>query len=259
MPLTLHPIPDALALRLNAEARRINNPDFIASDPVQFPRLFSDQRDIEITSLLSANLAWGNRNMICRDCGRLLSLMDNSPYRFVMDQAYEEIDDDRNIHRTFFARNLKHYLRGLHRIYSDHQSLQDFAVKSGAPNSETPAWTLVEAINNQLREANHGHEDPRCLPLNLKATALKRVNMALRWLVRDDGIVDLGIWSAIKPSQLFIPLDVHVGNTARTLGLLQRRSNDRLAVIELTNLLRSLRPHDPVYYDFALFGLGIGL
>ena len=94
----------------------------------------------------------------------------------------------------------------------------------------------------ELRQANDGKDDSRCLPLNLKATALKRVNMALRWLVRDDGIVDLGLWRALRPAQLFIPLDVHVGNTARQLGLIDRKANDRRTTEELTALLRTRRP-----------------
>ena len=83
--------------------------------------------------------------------------------------------------------------------------------------------------------------------------------MALRWLVRDDGIVDLGVWDVIKPSQLFIPLDVHVGDTARQLGLIDRRANDRRTVEELTAILRQFRPDDPVIYDYALFGIGMKL
>ena len=81
--------------------------------------------------------------------------------------------------------------------------------------------------------------------------------MALRWLVRNDGIVDMGVWDIIKPSQLFIPLDVHVGNTSRELGLLSRKANDRQSTIELTHTLRTMRPQDPIWYDFALFGIGI--
>ncbi|MDE5722950.1 MAG: DUF2400 domain-containing protein, partial [Paramuribaculum sp.] len=79
-----------------------------------------------------------------------------------------------------------------------------------------------------------------------------------RWLVRDDGIVDLGLWRALRPSQLFIPLDVHVGNTARQLGLIDRKANDRRTTEELTALLRTRRPDDPVWFDFALFGIGVG-
>ena len=125
--------------------------------------------------------------------------------------------------------------------------------------AEFPSWHLVEHMNNALREANGGVDDSRCLPLNLRTTALKRVNMALRWLVRDDGIVDLGVWKGVvDKSQLFIPLDVHVGNTARELGLIDRRANDRRTVVELTAILRRFRPDDPVFYDYALFGIGIG-
>ena len=82
--------------------------------------------------------------------------------------------------------------------------------------------------------------------------------MALRWLVRDDGIVDMGLWRSIPKSKLFIPLDVHAGNTARSLGLLSRKANDRRSVEQLTGLLRTIRPEDPAFYDFALFGIGIG-
>ncbi len=242
---------------LEEEARRINSPAFIADDPVQFPRRFASQPDAEIASLLSATIAWGNRRMICRDCDRMLALMGHDPHAYVMDRAYEDLPDG-NIHRTFFNRNLRHFLRGLHRVYSRHATLEEFARACGATAAEAPSWHLVEALNNELREANDGVDDSRCLPLNLKATALKRINMALRWLVRDDGIVDLGMWKALRPSQLFIPIDVHVGNTARQLGLIDRKANDRRTVIELTSLLRRRRPDDPVWFDFALFGIGIG-
>lgn len=243
---------------LDQEAARINNPSFIADDPVQFPRRFADLRDIEITSLLTSAIAWGNRKMICRNCDKMLALMDNKPYRFVADGDFEDLPDG-NIHRTFFTRNLKHFLRGLRSIYSRYPSLADFAAAKGVARSEFPAWSLVEAINAELCMANDGATDPRCLPLNLDNTALKRVNMALRWLVRDDGIVDLGVWDFIKPSQLFIPLDVHVGDTARELGLLTRKAADRKAVIEITSHLREFRPDDPVIYDYALFGIGMKL
>lgn len=243
---------------LDTEAARINSPAFIADDPVQFPRRFSALPDIEIAALLSATLAWGNRRMICRDCEKLLTLMDNQPFSYLMDEGYEDLPPELNIHRTFFARNLRHYLRGLHRIYQRHGSLHEFARSEAIARSEAPAWKLVEGLNRELLEAN-GEPDSRCLPLNLSTTALKRVNMALRWLVRDDGIVDLGVWDVIKPSQLFIPLDVHVGNVSRELGLISRKANDRKTVDHLTESLRRMRPDDPVIYDFALFGIGMKL
>jgi len=88
-------------------------------------------------------------------------------------------------------------------------------------------------------------------------SACKRINLALRWLVRREGPVDMGLWKSISPSELFIPLDVHVGRTARLLGLLERKSNDKKAVISLTEKLREFCPEDPVKYDLALFGYGI--
>lgn len=246
---------------LDTEAARINSPSFISDDPVRFPRLFSDLRDIEIVSLLVSAIAWGNRKMICRDCERLLSIMGHRPYRFMMDGAYEDLPDGLNIHRTFFTQHLKHYMRGLRAIYSRHGSLQAFAADLHVAATEAPAWTLVEGVNRELAMAdpvNNGLAC-RCLPQNLKTTALKRVNMALRWLVRNDGIVDLGVWDVISPSQLFIPLDVHVGDISRELGLLTRKANDRRAVEEVTAHLRHFNPADPTVYDFALFGIGMNL
>ena len=241
---------------LDFEATRINHVDFIKDDPVQFPRRFERLQDIEIAAVLSATIAWGNRTMICNNCNKMLGLMDNQPYNYIMDKGYEELPD-MNIHRTFFARNLRYFLRGLNRIYTKHGSLHDFAKSVGISNSEFPSWKLVENMNRLLIHANNGEKDSRCLPGNLENTALKRINMALRWLVRDDGIVDMGVWNVIKPSQLFIPLDVHVGNVSRDLGLLTRKGNDRKATIELTLELRKMRPDDPVWYDYALFGIGI--
>lgn len=243
---------------LDSEASRINDRRFIANDPVQFPRRFTRLPDIEIAALLSATIAWGNRTMICRNCERLLSLMGDEPYRFVMEEGYERLPDEMNLHRTFFARSLKHYLRGLRDIYLHYESLDAFAAAHSVGESEAPAWRLVELLLHELQEANDGRSDSRCLPSNLRATALKRINMALRWLVRDDGIVDMGVWRSIKPHQLFIPLDVHVGDTARALGLVERRANDRRTVVELTERLRRFRPDDPCIYDYALFGIGIG-
>lgn len=241
---------------LDSEAARINSTDFIAQDPVQFPRRFSSLQDIEIASLLCSSIAWGNRKMICRDCEKMLALMGCDPYNYVMDRAYEDLPDQ-NIHRTFFASNLRHFLRGLNRVYSKYGSIDAMALHHGVAQDPFPAWKLVEYLNSELAAANEGRGDSRCLPLNLDKTALKRVNMALRWLVRRDGIVDMGVWRSIDPSKLFIPLDVHVGNTARQLGLITRKANDRRTVVDLTEKLRQMRPEDPCFYDYALFGIGI--
>lgn len=242
---------------LEREAERINSPEFIAADPVQFPRRFTELRDIEITALLAAMIAWGNRKMICRDAERLLELMNHEPYEYLKSGAFEDLDDRRNIHRTFFASHLKYFLRGMREIYSKHPSLDALGAQLKLKEEEAPAWRLVEEISRHMEKANGGMKCPQCFPTNLKTTALKRINMALRWLVRDDGIVDMGVWESIPKSRLYIPLDVHVGNVSRQLGLLERKSNDRKAVEELTAVLRQMDEKDPVKYDFALFGIGV--
>lgn len=242
---------------LDAEAQRINSPDFIADDPVQFPRRFSRPEDIEIAALIASIIAWGNRKMICRNAEKILSIMGDHPADYVREGAYEDLNPDMNLHRTFFARNFQHLLRGLREIYLKYPTLDAFSSSIKARESEAPAWHLVAAMNDIIADANGGLRDSRALPQNLDKTALKRINMALRWLVRDDGIVDIGIWNSIPKSKLFIPLDVHVGNTARALGLISRKANDRLATEQLTSRLRQWRPDDPTFYDFALFGIGI--
>lgn len=242
---------------LEEEALIINNPDFIAEDPVQFPRRFSSLQDIEIVSLLAATIAWGKRSMICADAEKMLNLMGHDPYKYIMERGYEELDPRLNIHRTFFAEHFAHMLRGLRKIYSDYGSLDAFSAHINAAGDYAPAWKLVEEINKITLDENNGVRCSRGLPQNLKTTALKRVNMALRWLVRDDGIVDMGVWKSIPKSKLYIPLDVHVGNTARALEIIDRKADDRKTVELLTSELRTLRPDDPVYYDYALFGIGV--
>lgn len=245
------------ASMLLTEAERINRPEFIGEDPVQFPRRFSMLQDIEIAGLLVAAISWGKRAMIRRDAERMLALMDHQPYHYMMDRGYEDLDPSLNIHRTFFARDFQWYLRGLREIYATHGSLDAFASHLDAGASEAPAWLLAEEMQKIVSEANGGMVCPQCIPTNLRSTALKRLNMALRWFVRDDGIVDIGVWKSIPKSKLFIPLDVHVGNTARSLGLLDRKANDRRSVEMLTAQMREVCPEDPASLDFALFGIGV--
>ena len=217
-----------LKTKLDILAGQYNVPSFAESDPVQFPRRFSDKRDIEISSLLTSTIAWGRRSMILADAEKLHCLLGGEPLRFVLDGDIEAIGEG-NIHRTFFGRHLRYFLRGLRELYRNYGSLEDFAVATGAADSEAAAWTLAENINAVLCRANRSCRldgPSRCLPDKPDKSALKRLNMALRWLVRRDGIVDIGCWEALRPSQLFIPLDVHSGNTSRALGLLTRRSDD---------------------------------
>lgn len=250
--------PDSRMRELLDEAvARINVPGFVADDPVQFPRRFGALCDVEIAALLCAIMAWGRRPMILRDCERLLALMEGRPHEYVMSGEWAELPDSLNIHRTMFASHLKYMLRGLREVYRRHGSLEAFCAACVPEGAAQAPWLLGEALRRLLADVNGGAGCPECLPTRMDTTALKRVNMALRWLVRDDGVVDMGVWKCLRPSQLYVPLDVHVGNVSRSLGLLCRRSNDRKAVELLTASLRLYDPADPVRYDFALFGLGV--
>ncbi len=249
---------DKLKDNLDALILRYNNPDFAAKDPVQFPRHYTDKRDIEVSAILTSTIAWGRRPMILSNSKKLHDILCGEPYRFVVEGDIDGISED-NIHRTFFGRHLRYILRGLRKIYKEYGSLEDFAMAIHAHEAEAPAWLIAEALNGVLRDANSAYPlggPTRCLPDKVNNSALKRFNMALRWLVRRDGIVDIGCWTALLPSQLYIPLDVHSANTSRALGLLTRKQNDRRAVEELTTALRTMRPDDPTVYDFALFGAG---
>lgn len=241
---------------LDEYAAAINTKEFVKDDPVQFPRRFATIQDIEITAFATATISWGKREMILRDADRMLASMDNAPYDFVMNAGYGRLGK-KNVHRTFFEPDLTYMLRGFKAIYSRYESIDALLLQRGVNGTEAPAWEVCRILREEACRANGGCANAQCYPSGYASSALKRINLAVRWLVRNDGIVDLGVWKAITPDKLFIPLDVHVGNTARRLGLLQRKSNDRKAVEELTAALRKFNPDDPAIYDFALFGIGV--
>ncbi len=242
---------------LDEKVEKYNTPDFIDSDPVQFPRRYTKKQDIEIVAFLVAHISWGKRAMILRDAEKMLSIMGDSPYNYVITGEYKKLGN-KNIHRTFFEHDMKYFLGGFAKILHEHNSIEDF-LKSATvrENLEITPWEVARLFLDEMITANNGAANKYCLPTSPENSALKRINMALRWLVRNDGIVDMGIWTVLQPSQLYIPLDVHVANVSRELGLLKRSSNDRKAVEELTEVLRKFCPDDPVKYDFALFGAGI--
>ena len=240
---------------LDEKVAQYNTPEFIANDPISFPHSFTRREDVEIVALLASVIAWGNRRMILRSGNRMFhEIMHSAPYEYVMDGEWESLDDRLNIHRTFFAADLKYICRGLKEIYSSYGSMEPLFVGCSS-------WEGIERLRNELANANGGAVTRHISnPVSIKGkpgSACKRMHMMLRWLCRNDGVVDLGIWHNVSPSQLMIPIDVHVSRTARTLGLVSRKQNDRRTVEELTAKLREFSPEDPTRYDFALFGVGV--
>jgi len=237
---------------LNRWYKNICSPDFIASDPVQFPHRYKKREDIEIAAILSATIAWGRRDLILRSCEKMFALMGKSPFTYVKTGEYKKLKNN-NIHRTFFENDLKYFCKGFAHCYNQYGNLENLFA------SAENVWEGIALFRKEMIKANNGKSSIHIANPNTSKTngsACKRLNLALRWLVRKDP-VDLGLWKKIKPADLFIPLDVHVARTAKKLGLLERKSNDKKAVIELTEKLREFNPEDPIKYDFALFGMGI--
>lgn len=241
---------------LDEKVELYNNPNFIESDPIQIPHLFSQKEDIEIAGFLSATIAWGNRKMIIKNAHRMMDLMGNAPYDFVM--SHQENDLERLesfVHRTFNGQDFASFIQSLQHIYKNHNGLEAVFTKHEKNNSLQGS---IHEFKKLFFEIEHQNRTKKHISDPLNGSAAKRINMYLRWMCRQDNKgVDLGIWKNISPASLSCPLDVHSGNVARKLGLLTRKQNDGKALAELDSKLRELDPNDPVKYDFALFGLGV--
>ncbi len=228
---------------------KYNISEFINSDPIQFVHRYKHRKDIEVTAFLVATITWGKRPMILKSAEKMLKMMGNKPYDYIMNECYKDIVTSNNIHRTFFEDDFVYFAKGLNRLFNQYDSIEQvFSV----PDS---LWDGITAFRKEFVIANNG-VDTKHISNPEKNSACKRLHMALRWLVRNDGIVDLGLWKNINPSSLYIPLDTHVASISRELGLLKRKSNDKKAVDELTCALLDVDPKDPIGYDFALFGWG---
>lgn len=241
---------------LEAKVFQYNNPKFIESDPIQIPHSFTLKEDIEIAGFLTATIAWGNRKMIIKNANKMMELMGNSPYDFVMNHKEQHLEKIEGfVHRTFNTDDFKFFIKSIQNIYENKSGLEEIFSKNATKNSLQPA---IYELKKVFFEIPHLHRTTKHISDPLKGSAAKRINMFLRWMVRNDTSgVDFGIWKNLTPSQLSCPLDVHSGNVARKLGLLNRKQNDSKALNELDLNLRAMDSADPVKYDFALFGLGV--
>lgn len=214
-------------------AEKYNDPVYFDEDPIAFPRRFARDgaslKDIEIASVFAAHFAWGRRAMIVRDCERLFDHMEWRPLDYVMSGDWR--DDPVSIHRTVKWSDTAAICRRLKDFYTLQDSLETLSAK-------------------QIREVVFGQKPDAKAPD-------KKINMMRRWLVRDDGKVDLGLWKHTSPSELLIPLDVHVYDQAVALGLTSRRSKDLATALQITDAFREIFPSDPAKGDFALFGYGV--
>ncbi|MEL1240424.1 TIGR02757 family protein [Flavobacterium flavipallidum] len=241
---------------LDEKVLQYNTLDFIESDPVQIPHLFTQKEDIEIAGFLSATIAWGNRKMIIKNSHRMIEMMGNTPYDFIMSHSEKDLDRlESFVHRTFNGQDFVGFIKSLQNIYKNHNGIEAVFAKNQETNSMQKSISEFKKI---FFEIPHLARTQKHISDPLNNSAAKRINMYLRWMCRQDNKgVDLGIWESISPSKLSCPLDVHSGNVARKLSLLERKQNDSKALLELDTKLRQLDANDPVKYDFALFGLGV--
>lgn len=236
--------------------KQFNQPGFIPNDPISIPHKFTKKEDIEIAGFISATLAWGNRKAIISSANKFMDLMENSPADFIANHSEKERQNFSNfVYRTFQTDDTLGFLSSLQNIYKNLGGLENIFTEGFAKGG------AFEAIN-------HFHETFFSVPMMQRTrkhvaypaggSAAKRINMYLRWMVRDDeNGVDFGLWKKIDKKELMCPLDVHSGNSARKIGLLTRKQNDWKAVVELTENLKLYDKNDPVKYDFALFGMGV--
>ena len=236
---------------------RYNRPEFIADDPVSVPHRYAGRADREVAGFSAATIAWGNRRAIVRSGHRMMGLMDDAPADFVRHASDRELKVlDRFVHRTFNGGDLRDFVLALRSLELRFGGLGAFFESRYQATQSLPE--VLAEFRHEFFSCDHA---PRCekhLSSILKGAACKRLCMFLRWMVRhDDRGVDFGEWRCIPPSALYLPLDVHTGETARALGLLIRRQNDWRAVEQVTAALREADPDDPVRFDFALFGVGI--
>jgi len=241
---------------LEERAEFYNRPEFIETDPIQIPHFFSDPRDIEIAGFLTATLAWGQRKTIISKSKELLGLMDNKPFDFITTAKEKEFQRFVGFcHRTFNTTDTLYFLHSLKNIYTRHGGLRA-VFESSFKKSKNAGMALI-SFRSCFLETDYPVRTAKHVPDVSRGSSAKRLNMFLRWMVRNDANgVDFGIWKGIEPAWLAVPLDLHTGRTARRLGILKRRYDDWKAVEELTSVLRKFDPADPVKYDFALFGIG---
>ena len=252
---------NALKKFLDQKVTDFNNPSFIKDDPVCIPHLFSKKQDIEIAGFFAAIFAWGTRKTIINKCRLLLQIMDNAPHDFCINHADEDLKKlEKFCHRTFNATDLLYFISFFKLHYSRYNSLESaFFNNTGQQQSPNIVETSLNSFYNYFFSLEDVPSRTRKhIASPAKNSSCKRLNMYLRWMVRNDNNgVDFGIWKKIAPSQLVCPIDVHVARVARHFNLLKRKVVDWEAAVELTRALRKFDKNDPVKYDFALFGLGV--
>ena len=241
-------------------AKEVEENAFVEFDPVQIPHRYSRLQDIEIAGFFAAIMAWGQRKTIIKSAQKLMHLMDDAPFDFITQHEPADLKRFQSfVHRTLNGDDVVSMISFFKQHYQTAPSLEDLFFTHDvvtAPKG-THIFEALVAFQTSWKAFPHQTRTDKHLASPLKGSACKRLNMYFRWMVRKKSPVDFGIWSKVSPSELLCPLDVHVQRISMELGLLDRDKSDWQSCVELTDRLRAFRPHDPVYYDYALFGIGV--
>ena len=240
---------------LDKKVDQYNQPFFIKDDPVCIPHLFSKKHDIEIAGFFAAVFAWGNRTTIINKSKELLQLMEMQPHEFCLNHDQKGLKRLTGFkHRTFNDTDLLYFVEFFKHHYGKHKSLEPAFAMHGDTIEK-----MLTGFHHYFFSLDHvPHRTRKHIANPERGSTCKRLNMFLRWMVRNDNKgVDFGIWKKITPAQLICPIDLHVARVAKRFNLLHRKQIDWLAAVELTDYLRTLDENDPVKYDFALFGMGV--
>lgn len=244
---------------LNKKVDEYDQPFFIEADPICIPHLFNKKQDIEIAGFFTAIFAWGNRTTIINKSKELMQLMDNSPHQFCLHHTAADLKALLSFkHRTFTPTDLLYFIDFFKFHYTKNESFETAFTRGMQAGDQS----IEHALNGFYDYFFSLEEVPKRTLKHIaspaKKATCKRLCMYLRWMVRQDkNGVDFGLWKAISPSQLIIPLDLHVARVARHFNLLVRKPTDWQAALELTAAMRTLDQNDPAKYDFALFALGV--
>ncbi|WP_293886433.1 MULTISPECIES: TIGR02757 family protein [unclassified Sphingobacterium] len=245
---------------LDKKVEEYNQPNFIPNDPIVIPHQFSAKQDIEIMGFLASIMAWGQRKTIINKCKELIDRMDGSPYDYIMNHQEQDLKSLLGFkHRTFKDTDILYFIEFFKYHYGHFESLEDAFLVGQEHNKRIDVELALNAFKMYFFSLpDYPYRTRKHISSPAQKSTVKRINMFLRWMVRqDDKGVDFGIWKRLSPKDLICPCDVHVERVARKFGLITLDKVNWNTAQELTTNLRLLDPLDPVKYDFALFGLGV--
>ena len=242
---------------------RYNHRRLIKPDPLQFIYRYRSREDMEIAALLSAELAYGRVQQIQKSLTDLLGRMGASPFEFVLNFDKQKRQKLKNFkHRFTSGDSLSDLLELLKKVLSQYGSIQEFFVQGYNPGDKNIIAALSKFCDSLLDMYAKTHNEPvprqlsYLLPRPAADSACKRLNLFLRWMVRDDE-VDTGLWRCVDKAKLIVPVDVHMGRLCGILGFHGRKIISLSTVVKITECFAEIEPTDPVKYDFALSRIGI--